>query len=146
MAAECHAPDGGWGVDTPRPLTRREREVLDVLLCLEVPGAAELRAQAPHAQVVNGCPCGCPTVELLLDRSAARAATAARTPIFSWARAARASRSSYHVVLFVAEGWLSELEYVPLSEPVPTEFPALDELAEAVSGEVALGPVGTPLR
>jgi len=51
-----------------RPLSEREREILDLLLSLEVPGIAELREQAPTAQVVGMCECGCATIDLDVDR------------------------------------------------------------------------------
>ena len=35
----------------------------NVLLAIELPGAAELRIQAAKARVVGRCECGCPTVD-----------------------------------------------------------------------------------
>jgi hypothetical protein len=132
--------------DTPSwlLLTAREREMLGLLLALDAPGVDALRTQAEHATVAKRCACGCPTIELAVDGQAAAPADLARWPVFSWARAARTSSSSFHVILFVRDGWLSELEYVALSDPVPTEFPARVELAPAVSGDTPLGPIGAP--
>lgn len=125
-------------------LAPRERDMLRFLLELDAPGVEELRAQAQRVTVANHCPCGCPTIELAVDRQAAPAAAAAREPVFAWARAARTAQSSYHVILFVSHGWLRELEYVALSDPVPGVFPVTLELATAVSGDAPLGPVGAP--
>lgn len=47
----------------PRPLTTRERAVLDALLSAAVDDAGALRAQAARAVVVAACPCGCPSVD-----------------------------------------------------------------------------------
>ena len=46
-----------------RPLTSREREVLDALLAVEFDGVAELRAQGRAATVVGVCSCGCPSID-----------------------------------------------------------------------------------
>lgn len=46
-----------------RPLTLREREVLDALLAVEFDGVADLRAQARAATVVGTCSCGCPSID-----------------------------------------------------------------------------------
>lgn len=43
----------------PRPLTRHERAILDLLLNGDFPGAAEFRVQAERVQVVATCGCGC---------------------------------------------------------------------------------------
>lgn len=46
-----------------RPLTQRERDVLDALLSLEFEGVTELRLQAKRALVVGVCGCGCPSID-----------------------------------------------------------------------------------
>lgn len=144
MAARDGASADEQGALVARPLDTAEEELLHFLLAVETEGVAELRVQARHALVGGRCPCGCPTIELVVDPRAAPTALNARAPVFSWARAARTAQSSYHVVLFIAEGRLSELEYVSLSDPVPTTFPPISDLAPAVSGDVPLGPVGAP--
>ena len=45
-----------------RPLTDREREVLNALLAVNFPGAPAMRAQATLVRVVGGCGCGCPSI------------------------------------------------------------------------------------
>ena len=52
----------------PRPLTERERAVLDALLSVEFDGVEELRAQAADVAVVGRCPCGCPSVDFQRGR------------------------------------------------------------------------------
>jgi hypothetical protein len=52
----------------PRPLTERERAVLDALLSAEFDGVAELRAQAAGVVVVGGCTCGCPSIDFQRGR------------------------------------------------------------------------------
>lgn len=50
----------------PRPLTRREREVLDALLGVEFEGVETLRREA--VAVVGVCGCGCPSVDFQRGR------------------------------------------------------------------------------
>jgi hypothetical protein len=45
-----------------RPLTVREREVLDALLSVDFDGVGDLREQAKAAEVVAVCGCGCPSI------------------------------------------------------------------------------------
>jgi hypothetical protein len=50
------------GMDT-RPLTQRERAVLDALLAVDFEGVETLRRQAGEVAVVGTCDCGCPSVD-----------------------------------------------------------------------------------
>lgn len=54
------------GVDI-RPLTRRERDVLDALLAVEIPGSEALRSQARDVLVAGLCGCGCPSIDFQAD-------------------------------------------------------------------------------
>jgi hypothetical protein len=57
-----------------RPLTPHERAILDLLLDGQFPGAAELRVQAEHLQVVATCGCGCDSYDIgLTDPDVPRA-------------------------------------------------------------------------
>ena len=56
----------------PRPLTPRERELLDFLLDGPV-SSPELRAQAATAVVSGVCSCGCPSIQLAVAEDAPRA-------------------------------------------------------------------------
>jgi hypothetical protein len=55
-------------METPRPLTPREREVLDFLVSIDDPAAEALRIQATTAQVTEECECGCGGISLTVDR------------------------------------------------------------------------------
>jgi hypothetical protein len=46
-----------------RELTARERAVLEALLAVDFPGVEELREQVAGAVVVDGCSCGCPSID-----------------------------------------------------------------------------------
>ncbi len=47
----------------PRPLTQRERGVLEVLLSVEFDGVENLRRQVAEVVVVGVCGCGCPSID-----------------------------------------------------------------------------------
>jgi hypothetical protein len=112
-------------VATPRPLTERERDTLDLMLSLEAPGLAELREQAATARVSSECPCGCANIDLEVDRNASPpsqlgrrygpAITAMTRPLplppdeTSWGE--KNPNLYFEVSLDVDEaGWLSRLE------------------------------------
>ncbi len=46
-----------------RPLTERERAVLNALLSVDFAGVEGLRREAEQAMVVGGCGCGCPSID-----------------------------------------------------------------------------------
>ena len=46
-----------------RPLTERERAVLEALLAVDFPGVEALRREAADALVVGTCGCGCPSID-----------------------------------------------------------------------------------
>jgi hypothetical protein len=46
-----------------RPLTQRERAVLDALLDVDFPDVETLRDQATELTVVGTCGCGCPSID-----------------------------------------------------------------------------------
>src|SRR5688572_13393530 len=61
MLTVCH-----WWDDqamNARPLTQRERAVLDALLTVDFPDVATLRHQATEVAVVGTCGCGCPSID-----------------------------------------------------------------------------------
>lgn len=47
----------------PRPLTQRERAVLEALLAPYFPGVEPLRSQSADVRVVSVCGCGCPSID-----------------------------------------------------------------------------------
>ncbi len=122
----------------PRPLRRRERETLEVLLAVDFPGVAALRAQLPGTVVVDRCTCGCPSVSLEPPVDAPLAAVATEVPVEALGMGAYGEPEAM-VLLFVHDGRLSYLEYAPLEERTPTRFPPVHRIVEAepagLSGE-----------
>ncbi|RJQ68062.1 hypothetical protein D5S17_32685 [Pseudonocardiaceae bacterium YIM PH 21723] len=102
-----------------RSLTPAERAALDTLLALDFPGVAELRVQAGTARVTGGCGCGCPSVDLRVDTATPPAAVTSSMPV-----EASVGEQTGGMLLFVTEGRLSYLEYYPLDDNPPAEFPA----------------------
>jgi hypothetical protein len=106
---------------TSRPLSERERELLDFMLTADFPGRDELRTQASRAEVCWECDCGCGTVNFELKEPCTRAL--AREPI-----PVEAYREFLDVLLFVRGGFLSSLEIVDYLDQRPVKYPSPKEL------------------
>lgn len=107
-----------------RPLTPREREVLDALLSVEFDGVEELRTQATSATVVGGCGCGCPSIDFTRERGTGM-----------HIRVNAAIQGTHDgLFLFMLGGKLGGIEYVGVSqEGDPQELPdPLALIVEAV--------------
>jgi len=101
-----------------RPLTERERAVLEALLGVEFPGVEPLRRQAEAVVVVGTCGCGCPSIDFRHDRG--------RGMVI---RVDAALPDSYdglflHTVDDPRQGEvLGGIEWVSVSDTDPAEFP-----------------------
>lgn len=96
-----------------RPLTSRERAVLDALLAVEFDGVDELRKQAKSARVVGTCGCGCPSIDFHKVSEHGM-----------WVRVEAALRGSYDsLFLYQLGDSLGGIEYVNNSDEMPTELP-----------------------
>jgi hypothetical protein len=51
-----------------RPLTQRERAMLEALLAVDFQGVEALRRQRAEIVVVGTCGCGCPSIDFQHDR------------------------------------------------------------------------------
>lgn len=112
-----------------RPLSADEARVLSRLLSLEFAGALELRRQVPHARVVAHCQCGCATVDLAVDQSAAEPAHGLRSPIP--AEGVVLDEIGEHtggVIIFLKDGYLSSLEVYSSSGDPIRAWPPSDRL------------------
>ena len=117
-----------------RPLTSPERAILDFLLTAEFQGRAALRAQADHARVTGRCSCGCATVDLTVDRTAAPPAQVSKSMVAE----AMSSDGEYGLLLFVDDGYLSSVEiYGNVAEP-PPEFPPPSAFVEPLGAPALL--------
>jgi hypothetical protein len=110
----------------PRPLSPRERLVLDHLLSGEFPGVEALRTQALGV-LVEGRGVG-PTVFLVVPESDAPLAEVVNeVPVEAWSVHQVDSDDFVQILLFVHEGRLSALE-LNWYENLPVEFPPPSEL------------------
>ena len=108
------------GEPVPRSLTQLEAAALNFVLGAEFPGVAELREQAMTARVVGRCECGCPSIDLAVDRASSPAAPVAHTGVVAEARCNDPAVS--HLLLWVEDGYLSSLEAAWIEGP-PDTFP-----------------------
>jgi hypothetical protein len=112
-------------VDFPRPLTEMEKAV--ALRALELGGVSEidaLRKQLDAAIATEACSCGCPTVSLAVDPHLAPQAEQSGRPI------AEAYYDCGAVMVWVDDGYLSNLEIWWWSDERPAAWPALDALSD----------------
>jgi hypothetical protein len=111
----------------PRPLTEREQRILRFLLSVDAPGVDALRQQASVATVVGRCPCGCATIYLSVDRSAAPQSSIRRSPAIDTQRPLTDDPEQVNdLILFLDDGWLERVEIVHYGETPPEEFPPPD--------------------
>ena len=117
--------------DLPRELSRREREALLMLLPDGAFTDVEVyRRQAEHATVTELCPCGCPTIDISVDRDAVPRA-AAGTPLLPVEAYAGDGEAHLELILFARSGYLESLELVYI-DSYPDQIPAPEEWDEIV--------------
>jgi hypothetical protein len=119
------AAAGGYvlGMRYPRPLNETEKAIL--VRVLEMTGAPDvdaLREQVEAGIATRPCDCPCPSITVAVDQTRAR-------PI---ALEGRLELEVYYdegaVMVWVDDGWLSNLETMWWSDDPPREFPPLDAL------------------
>ncbi len=100
-------------------MTPREEAVLDHLLSADFIDAEDLRRDARSAQAVDGCTCGCPSIDF--DHPDAPPGIA---PVVN----ARVRGTNDSLFLFMVGPYLGGIEYVPIDVPIPSEFPDPSEI------------------
>lgn len=97
-----------------RPLTERERAVLNALLSVDFDGVQGLRIEAEQAMVVGGCGCGCPSVDFYNESGQGM-----------HVRVNAATQGQFDgLFLYTVAGRLGGIEWVGnLDERDPPEFP-----------------------
>jgi hypothetical protein len=105
----------------PRALSEREAEVLTFLLSLDDPRLAPLREQAASAVVTGMCSCGCASIYLEVDRDRYPPVSLC-SPVVSTTTREADTNQTFGLLVFLDEGWLSQLEIWWIDEP-PVEFP-----------------------
>ena len=114
-----------------RPPTAREREILEMLLSVEIPGIAELRAQLPYVSVARWN-CGCASFDVAVEKARAPRASITTSPAVEATTRERADITrTYDLLLWVRDGWLAAVEIVDYvdrhGEDSPAEIPSREE-------------------
>ena len=115
-------------LEFPRPLTRRERDVLEFLLCDDRRFSAQLQAQANEVRAIGTCDTdGCPCVKLEVDQSAAPRADSVQGVRATAVTDPPDPSHTVWVHLWCKGGWLDYLE-VSWLDLQPTELPNTNTL------------------
>ncbi|MFI8523190.1 hypothetical protein ACIGB8_02010 [Promicromonospora sukumoe] len=117
-------------VPDARDLTQHERAILDLLLSGDFPGAADLRAQAEHVQVVATCGCGCGSYDVAVTEAGVARADLPNGPILQELSAIDADGTFYGSVIMLAHGGLlSYLDYHTWDDRTLTGLPPIEHLS-----------------
>ena len=122
-----------------RPLTRREGEILEMLLSVDAPGIEELRAQVPYVQVARWR-CGCASFDLRVDRERApRSSIIARPAVEAITKERDDVNGAFDLLLWVDDGWLDGVEIVDYvdrhGDESPDEIPTIDAWEAPLLGD-----------
>ncbi len=117
-----------------RPLTEREREILEMLLSVETSGIEELRAQVPHVQAARWS-CGCASFDLKVDRERAPRSSITASPAVEAVTKERDDvNAAFDLLLWIDDGWLAGVEIVDYvdrhGDDSPDEIPPLEAWAK----------------
>ena len=94
--------------ETKRPINESERQILDRLLHVDFPGAAELRVQAARSQIDRLDIAGGPVFEFNFSNDVVRASVSYPVPVE--AEGVDQDGARMHLLLHVRDGVLQELE------------------------------------
>jgi hypothetical protein len=110
----------------PRPLSDRERDILDLLLSVDFSGAEELRQQAASVSAEREGM----VIDLIASPDDPRATVVKRTPV-----EAVVDGHGYDggLLLFVDDGQLSALEYWWVTEDRPDVMPPLTAIGAPIT-------------
>lgn len=108
-------------VENPRPLTDRERSILNTLLSADFDGVDDLRRQALDVVVVGMCGCGCPSVDFVQGRGLGMTLR-----VNGSIRGTNDGLFLYTIEDPDRGERLGGIEYVGVGEKDPVEFPSPD--------------------
>lgn len=100
-------------------MTERERAVLHLLLTADFPEAEDLRRQAANAMAIDGCGCGCPSIDFEHPEA---------SPGLNIVVNASVRDTNDGLFLFMTGSHLGGIEYVPIEDPICSEFPEPDQI------------------
>ena len=94
------------------------------MLSADDPRMTALRGQAAIARVDGMCRCGCATIDLSVDRTAAEVALGLEyAAVDSYTHDKADVERLRELIVFVKDGWLSSLEVVFYGDSPPTVLP-----------------------
>ena len=116
-----------------RPLTERERKILELLLSVDTEGIDQLRQQVPHVLAARWN-CGCASFNLVVDKARAPHSAITKSPLSETESKDEAHLDRhFQLLLWVQEGWLSAVEIVDFverhGEESPQVIPPLEDWA-----------------
>jgi hypothetical protein len=113
--------------DKPRELTVEEQNLLLHLLTHASNTAKSFVGQVPFTKATSGCTCGCPSIRLVVDKSAVVGHATER--IIADMLGATPNGLGVGVLVFADEGYLSDLEVYDFEGHVtPFPLPTLESL------------------
>ena len=117
-----------------RPLTDREREILEFLLSVEISGIQELRRQMPVTRVARW-DCGCASFDISVDRERATPSAITASPaVEAYSKSRDGVDNAFDLLLWVKDGWLAGVEIVDYvlqhGADSPAEIPAPNHWTE----------------
>ena len=105
--------------EAPRPLTEDESVLLQAILSHDFPGVEQLRAQARDLRAKSSCACGCGSIFLLPRGEGLSASSRQHTVPVSGHVLDDHGDVVGGVVLWLEEGFLSQLEVHWNDNPIP---------------------------
>ncbi|MDX8054644.1 hypothetical protein SK571_35195 [Lentzea sp. BCCO 10_0798] len=109
----------------PRPLAPSERAVLERILAADFPGATALHAQLDHVRVLKPWYEGAPSLDLSTGGAAADVADGV-LPVD--AQVHESGELVGEILLWIADGRLSAIEYAWVTDEPPTRLPPVDQV------------------
>lgn len=110
-------------LETPRPLTTREREVLEFFASIAGPAGKAPRSQAATASVVAECECGCGAIDLSVDEKAPRAEV--ESPIVTLHDPVDRPETLW-LMLWLEAGRILGIEVAWIADEAPRGLPSVD--------------------
>lgn len=112
----------------PRPLTQEERSLLTFILGKFLPRESRLLEQLSQTVVTNGCPCGCPTIDLWTEEKSAPPLSDAR---LLWQGTGRTAKNLLVIVsLLQTAGQLSSFDVAYSCDEACADLPRPDTIEE----------------
>ncbi|GLW48285.1 hypothetical protein Stsp02_39470 [Streptomyces sp. NBRC 14336] len=112
----------------PRPLTAKERAVVERILQVDLPGAAELRHQLDQVRVVALWGSSSASVDLRVTDDAPRAPIPSGVVPVTCTVIEEGGELVGEVILWTESGMLSGLEYAWYGDEPPTSLPEVDRI------------------